>query len=215
MSDATQKIEQFISTYPRRTYASAETILFAHEDPKDIFYLVSGKVSMFDVSPKGNEVVVNVYEPGRFFPLCWAFNHTPNKYFLKTEAPSMFRLVPPKDLLEFIARHSDVNMELLRHSYQKIDRLYDRIAYLMSATAARRLLYELLIECQRFGKLQPDGSFIVPVREVDLAGRSGLSRETVSREFQKLKELGFVELKKQGIHIYSIERLEAAIGSIQ
>lgn len=215
MPDATQKIEQLVSTYTRRTYASGETILFAHEDPKEIFYLVSGKVSMFDVSAKGNEVVANVYEPGRFFPLSWGLNHTPNKYFFRTEAPSMVRLIPADDLRDFINKHSDVSAELLRLAYKKIDRLYDRITYLMSATAARRLMYELLVECRRFGKQQPDGSYIVAVREVDLAGRSGLSRETVSREFQKLKELGFVELKKQGIHIYSIEQLETTIGAIQ
>ena len=214
MSDIADKIAQHLNQYPRRTYASGETILFAHEDPKDIFYLVSGKVNMFDVSPKGNEVVINVYEPGRFFPLSWALNRTPNKYFFKTEAPSMFRLIPPDDLMDYLAKNPDVGVELLRRIHQKADRLFDRIVYLMSATAARRLTYELVVECRRFGKLQPDGSYMVAVREVDLAGRSGLSRETVSREFQKLKEAGFVQLQKQGIRVFKLQELEAVVGII-
>lgn len=214
MSDITDKIEHYLNKYPRRTYASGETILFAHEDPKDIFYLVSGKVNMFDVSPKGNEIVINVYEPGRFFPLNWALNHTPNKYFFKTEAPSMFRLIPPEDLVEYVTKHPDVCLELLRRIHQKADRFFERFVYLMSATAARRLAYELSVECLRFGKQHPDGSYFVAVREVDLASRSGLSRETVSREFQKLKEAGFVQLEKQGIRVFNLEKLEATVGAI-
>jgi CRP-like cAMP-binding protein len=214
MSDITDKIERYLNQYPRRTYASGETILFAHENPKDIFYLVSGKVNMFDVSPKGNEVVINVYEPGRFFPLSWALSHTPNKYFFKTEAPSMFRLIPPDDLMDFIFKNPDVGVELLRRIHQKADRFFERIVYLMSATAARRLTYELVVECLRFGKQQPDGSVFVAVREVDLASRSGLSRETVSREFQKLKEAGYVQLEKQGIRVFNLTQLEATVGVI-
>lgn len=214
MSDITDKIEHYLNQYPRRTYASGETILFAHEDPKDVFYLVSGKVNMFDVSPKGNEIVINVYEPGRFFPLGWALNRTPNKYFFKTEAPSMFRLIPPDDLVEYVTKHPDVCLELLRRIHQKADRFFERFVYLMSATAARRLAYELTAECLRFGKQQPDGSYFVAVREIDLASRSGLSRETVSREFQKLKEAGFVQLEKQGIRVFNLEKLEATVGAI-
>jgi CRP-like cAMP-binding protein len=212
MSEVTDKIDAYLKQYPSRTYSSGETVLFAHQQPTDIFYIVSGKVNMYDVSPKGNEVVVNVYEPGRFFPLSWAINSTPNHYFFRTEADSVFRVIPPKDIVDFILKNADVGFELLQRIYQKTDRLFERTVYLTSSTASRRLTYELIIECRRFGKRQADGSYTVAVREMDMASRSGLSRETVSREFQKLKESGYVRLEKQGIRILNFIKLQESIG---
>jgi CRP-like cAMP-binding protein len=215
MSEITDKIESYLQSYPIRTFATGEMVLFAHEDPREIFYIVSGKVNMYDVSAKGNEVVINVYEPGRFFPLGWALNKTANKYFYKAEADSIFRLIPTQKLVEFISKNADVSLELLRVVHQSADRLFDRMVYLTSASAARRLVYELTVECRRFGKLQSDGSYVVAVREMDLASRSGLSRETVSREFQKLKESGCVRLEKRSIRVSDLAKLEAMVGAVR
>jgi CRP-like cAMP-binding protein len=89
------------------------------------------------------------------------------------------------------------------------------MTYLMSASAERRVMYALSLECRRFGRLLADKSYLAPVREVDLAGRSGLSRETVSREFHKPKQRGWVKLEKDGIRVFNLDDLEARIGAIQ
>jgi len=215
MSEITDKIESYLQSFPTQATTAGKMVLFAHEDPREIFYIVSGKVNMYDVSAKGNEVVINVYEPGRFFPLGWAVSKTSNKYFYKTEADSLFRLIPTHKLVDFISKNADVSLELLRVVHQSADRLFDRMVYLTSASAARRLTYELTVECRRFGKRQADGSYLVAVREMDLASRSGLSRETVSREFQKLKETGCVRLEKRSIRISDLAKLEATIGAVR
>lgn len=215
MPDTTAKINAYLQRYPTRTYATGEMVLFAHEDPSEVFYIVSGKVDMYDVSAKGSEIVINIFEPGRFFPLGWVFNGTTNPYFFRTEVDTIFKILPREDLLHFLKDNSDICIELLQHVYQKADRIFERMVYLTSASAARRLAYELTEECRRFGKRQADGSYLVTTREMDLASRAGLSRETVSREFQKLKESGCVKLEKQGIRIRDLDKLEATIGAVR
>jgi CRP-like cAMP-binding protein len=73
-------------------------------------------------------------------------------------------------------------------------------------------MYELLVECRRFGKQQAQGSYLLRTNESDLAARSGLSRETVSREMQKLKESGWVVLTNKGIEIADVAQLEKSLG---
>jgi CRP/FNR family cyclic AMP-dependent transcriptional regulator len=214
MTDVIDKIHQQLAPCPQRTYASGQILLFAHEDPDNLFYLESGRVRMYDVTGKGNEVVVNIYEPGKFFPLSWALNHVPNRYFFKAETSSQVRLVPIDKALEVITSDPEITIDMLRRIFDKTERIFARIVYLMSASASRRLMFELIVECQRFGDPQPDGSCIVSVREVDLASRSGLSRETVSREFQKLKEEKLVKLEKKGIRVMNLGKLEVKIGAI-
>jgi CRP-like cAMP-binding protein len=215
MTDSTAKIHRLLAAYPQRTYASGQILLFAHENPDTIFYLKSGRVRMYDVTAKGNEVVTNVYEPGKFFPLSWALNHAPNRYFFKAEIDCQVWLVPADKVLEVITSDPDITIDLLRRIFTKTERIFARMVYLMSASAGRRLMFELVVECRRFGTVQPDNSCIVHIREVDLASRTGLSRETVSREFQKLKELGLVKLEKSSIRVLDVTELEAQIGAIE
>lgn len=214
MQSIQTKIKQDFAKYRSRKYEAGQTILFAHEKPPGLFYIVEGKVSMHDFSPKGNEIVLNVYEPGRFFPLGWALNDTPVNFFYKAEAECTVIIVPSPKAIEYITSNPAVCLEVLQGIYRKTDRTFQRMAYLMSSTAARRLLYEILVECRRFGNVRRDGSTFIELREVDMAIRSGLSRETVSREFQKFKEQGMIQFDKSGINVPSVEALEVAIGAI-
>jgi len=54
---------------------------------------------------------------------------------------------------------------------------------------------------------------IITVTESDLAARSGLSWETVSREMSKLHERGYADGTSNGIVVTAITALEQALGS--
>lgn len=74
-------------------------------------------------------------------------------------------------------------------------------------------LYELLIECRRFGDKQTDGSCRIALKETELAARAGLTRETVSREMQKLVAEGLVMAGRSGIVVTGIDALEKKLGA--
>lgn len=207
------KIDGFFSRYPKRSHPKGQIIIFADESPEHIFYLISGKVREYGITYRGDEVVVNVFKPPAFFPMSWAINRTENQYFYKTEEPTELCLAPADSVLAFLRRNPDVMLDLLSRIYRGMDGLLGRVVHLMSGSAKSRLMYELLIECRRFGKPQAGGSFLLAVNESDLAARSGLSRETVSREMQKLKESEWVAVTSKGITVTDVTRLEQALGS--
>jgi len=212
-SDVAEKIEQHFSKYPRRSYPKGQILVFADESPEHIFYIVSGKVRKYDVSYRGDEVVVNIFKPPAFFPMSWAINHTPNRYFYKTEEPTELHVVPVNDALEFVKSNPDVMFDLLSRIYKGMDGLLGRMVRLMSGTAKSRLLYELIIECRRFGQKQGNESYALTTSEVDIAARSGLSRETVSREMRKISDQGLVKVQHNGIVVNDLAALEKILGS--
>lgn len=211
-SDIADKIHQCFSQYPRREYPKGQILVFADESPDHIFYIVEGQVRKYDVSYRGDEVIINIFKPPAFFPMSWALNHDPNKYFYKTETPVVLHAVPTDDAATFLKENPDVTLDLLSRLYRGLEGMYGRLVHLMSGTARSRLLYELIIECRRFGSQQDDGSYVLKSNELDFAARSGLSRETVSREMKKLKDLGWVKLTKEGIIIRDTAQLERALG---
>jgi CRP-like cAMP-binding protein len=211
-TEIADKINQNFSQYPIRSYPKGQILVFADESPEHIFYIVKGQVRKYDVNYRGEEVIINVFKTPSFFPMSWAINRTPNKYFYKTETNVELHAVPTEDALEFLKQNPDVTLDLLGRLYQGLEGMYGRIVHLMSGTARSRVIYEIIIECRRFGKKQPNGNYILSANEVDLAARSGLSRETVSREIGKLKIQGWVEFRNKDIVIKDVSQLERALG---
>lgn len=211
-NDVAQKVQQYFSTYPKRTYPKGQILVFADEDPEHIFYIVRGKVRQYDVSYRGDEVILTVFGDRAFFPMSWAINHGPNHYFYKTEDETEVHIVPADDALEFIKANPDVMLDLISRLYRGMDGLLGRVAHLMAGSARSRLIYELIIESRRFGDDKGDGKFTLQTSEVDLAARAGLSRETVSREIQKLKDRGWLTLSSKAITVEDITELEQTLG---
>ncbi len=209
--DVQAKVHTEFTKYPRRTYAKGQILLFADENPPHIFYLVSGRVRKYDVSYRGDEVIVNIFKPPAFFPMSWALAKTPNKYFYKTEEETALHVVPTEKVVEFLQQNADVTIDLMSRVYQGLEGLLGRLVHLMSGSAQSRLMYELVIECQRFGLPDKEGTFQLVVSEVDLAARSGLSRETVSREINKLKNYECVKTQNGHIYVTDIEAMKGRL----
>ena len=207
------KIDKEFSKYPRRSYPKGQILIFADESPEYIFYITEGRVRKYDVSYKGDEIIVNIFKPPAFFPMSEAINHTPNDYFYKTETAAEVHIVPFDAAVQFLNDNPDVMLDLLARIYRGVDGLLGRLVHLMSGSAKSRLLYELLIECRRFGKTNDDGSCVLEITEVDLAARSGLSRETVSREMKSIKAEGLVSISGKGITVNDLSVLENRAGA--
>lgn len=211
-SAVARKVEKHFSKFPKRSYPKGQILVFADEDPEHVFYITKGRVRKYDVSYRGDEVVVNVFKPPAFFPMSWAINRAPNKYFYKTETDTELHVVPADDALKFIKDNPDVAFDLLSRIYRGMEGLLGRVVHLMSGSARSRLLYELIIECRRAGAKNKDGGYALDLSEVDLAARSGLSRETVSREMHKLKIDKLASVSGKNIKVNSLEALEKKMG---
>jgi CRP/FNR family transcriptional regulator len=210
--DVKQIVGNFFENYPLRRFDKGEVLIRPEERLENIFYLVEGSVIQYDISSAGNEVVVNAFKPGAFFPMSLAINHTPNYYYYEAATSVTVRMAPCERIVEFIKEQPDVMFDLLSRVYSGTDGLQRRMAHLMGGNARSRLIFELMNAAYRFGEHTPEGT-LVPLTENDLARRSGLSRETISRAMNKLKTEGFVAVQPSGVIIFDITNLEDLLGS--
>jgi len=212
-SDIQQKIEAFFAAYPERVYAKSQLLIHAEETPPGVFYITEGRVSQYDITNAGNEIVVNVFKPGAFFPMSTAINSTPNHYFFEASSAVVARQAPMSDAVQFLKENPDVVFDLLSRVYRGVDGVLRRMAHLMGGEAKTRLVFELLNAAYRFGELQPDGSIRISLTENDVARHSGLARETVNRILRELKAAQLVTITRSNITIASTKGLEATLGN--
>ncbi|HSX29262.1 MAG TPA: Crp/Fnr family transcriptional regulator [Candidatus Saccharimonadales bacterium] len=210
---ASEKVAAFFSNYPLRTYPEGQILIHAGDQPQAILYIASGKVRQYDISYRGDDVVVNIFKEGAFLPMLWAMTEAENRYFFAAETELQVHMAPKDDVVAFMHENPDVVYDLLTRLYRGLDGLLGRLSHLMAGSAKSRLMYELLIESRRFGKRADDGTVSLSITEADLAARAGLSRETVSRELQKIRRDGLVSIDRASIVIASVEGLEQKLGT--
>jgi CRP-like cAMP-binding protein len=144
--------------------------------------------------------------------MSWAINNTSNQWFYETGSKVTLRQAPVDEVLGFLETNPDVLFDLLSRLYSGTDGLQRRMAHLMAGSARSRVLFELIVAARRFGKQQKNGSLFIDIRENELARRSGLSRETVSRELQKIKKNKLIGIGHSGFTIERLEKLEKELG---
>lgn len=205
-------VEDFFSSFPEIRYPKNQILLFPGEEASKIFHIVEGRVSQYSISYRGDEIVVNTFKPPAFFPMSMAINHVPSKFFYKTETTTTMRLAPVVDVLAFVQSEPDVAYNLLSRVYIGIESVLERMVHLMSGTAKSRLIFELVIEFKRFADKAANAGYL-EVNEASIASRTGLSRETVSREMKHLKTKKLVAIESGKIYITDLAALEKQLGT--
>lgn len=203
----TDKLTEYFSNHELKKYPKGQLITLANQEPGGISLLVSGLVEQYDITPEGNKLTVNVYRPHSFFPMSWAINKVPNTYFFGALTDVELRQADADGTVAFLRANPEVMFDLLSRVYKGTDALLRRLIVVSSGIAASRLSFELLLEAYRFGSDNRNGMLLVKVKQTVLAARSGLARETVSRELHKLEQEGIITRNRQGISA-DITRLE-------
>lgn len=201
-----KKIETFFTRFKHQTYTKGEILVRADDDPLGVFYLKEGFVKQYAISHSGDELVINVFKPIAFFPMNWAINQTPNKYFYEAMSDVELWRAPREEVITFIKNNPDVLYDLISRVFSGVDGLLTRMTYLMSGSAYARLITELLIYVNRFAKGNSPAT--LTISEKDIAAQSGLTRETVSREVKILKEKKLVTSVKHQLIIQDVAKLK-------
>lgn len=193
------KLTRQFERYDTRKYAKGQVITLANEDPKGVSLLISGVVEQYRITPEGNKITVNTFRPSAFFPMSWAINRTPNPYFFGALTDVELKLADADATVAFLQANPDVLFDLLGRVYKGTDAVLQRLVLATSGMAANRLVFELLLEAYRSGVVTGPDTRVVTIKQSVLAARSGLARETVSRELHRLEDAQLIIRNKQGM----------------
>lgn len=213
-NEVQSKVEKFFSAYPLRRLAKGQVLILKGEDVSHVYRLVKGRVKQYDVSYRGDEIILNIFQPPAFFPMSLAINRMPNHYIYEAETDVELRQAPAAETAAFVKENPDVMLDLLSRLYRGMDGVLGRMTHLMASSAKGRLMYELLLACRRHGERTAERVYRLQLTEGDIAKRAGLSRETVSREIRKLKDEGLVALANNTIAISDVTAFEEKLGKV-
>ena len=208
-SDVSKKLDKFFQQHKCKKYKRREILIQTADEPAGLFYLTEGIVRQYAITANGEELTINVFKPQALFPMAWVVNDSISPHFFEAMTPVTVWIAPKKDVLEFLKQEPDILLDLVKRIYRGLDGYFMRMEHLMLGSAQARLVAELLIYARRFGEqLENTVKVNFKLTERDLAAQSGIARETVSREIQKLKQKRLINFEKNTLIINDLSKLE-------
>jgi CRP-like cAMP-binding protein len=208
MKPATLRIiDEFFGQYHLKRYKKGHIFTLPGEMTEYAYLLIEGKMKVYDVSYRGDEIIINSFKAPAFFPLSIIINPAPARYIYEADSNIVIRRAPIKETREFLRATPDVVYSLLSRLYYDSDDIIERMILAITGNAKSRLVHALVIECRKFGDMKHDGSCHLAISEKELAAKAGMSRETVSREARSLKAAQLLEVHRNHLVVPNVSEL--------
>ena len=212
MSNSIQnKIKNFFTKFPLQRYSKGEIVLHPEDNPSGAYYLASGHVREYAISPQGIEVTIHIFNPHSFFPMTWILSDIPNRYYYEAFTDVELYSAPKDKIMSFLKQEPDVVFDLTQRIFSGVDKLTARIEHLAFGKAYTRVVSVLIYLARHFGEKKDDNSVVFKYKLThrEIASLAGISRETASREWEKLQEQSLISYVDQMISIKDLKKLEA------
>ncbi|MEM7428227.1 MAG: helix-turn-helix domain-containing protein [Pseudomonadota bacterium] len=184
--------------------------LFCEGDEADFVYEVTaGVVCSYTLLPDGRRQVTGFAYAGDIVGLGHHETHQTN---CDAIGEARVRSIPRSRLMKVANERPQFGMRLLECASSQLAGMQDHFMLLGRKCAQEKLASFLLALARRFGGTDAaEARFDLPMTRGDIADYLGLTIETVSRSFTKLKRAGIVDLPQSStVHVRDMMALEDA-----
>lgn len=165
--------------------------VFCEGDPRThVFEVETGAIVVYKVLPDGRRQVMSFAYPGDLIGLGASSEHTLNA---QAASPAKLRCLAAHSLEEAAGRDPALAVKLYRAVSRELTETQSLLVSIGQQTALERVATFLFSLDQR-AKARGENVLHLPMRRSDIADFLGLTIETVSRTFTKLRTMGVIKV---------------------
>jgi len=165
-------------------------LIMRQDDPATAFFIViDGWVKIYRNTPSGDETVIDIMKKGDSFAEAVAF--TGHRYIATAEAVNTARVgrIPADHLVRCIRGSPDIALAMIASVSQHMHHLVQQVEQLKAQSGVQRVAeFIASLSLAEQGKC----AAALPYDKVLIAARLGLTPESLSRAFAKLRAVGVV-----------------------
>ena len=189
-------------------FGTDEKIIQQGEEYTNVYILVIGKAHVLNYSEAGRAISYATLSEGDIFGELAAIDGLPRSAWVWTMTPCIVVEMPGTFFRELVTSHPDLSLALLRKLAGIIRVGDERIADYSLLGAEQRVCIGL-ISMAAPDPAKPESLIISPVpTQANMADVIGVSRETVSRVFSRLRRERIIRRKDKTLYILNRKKLE-------
>jgi CRP/FNR family cyclic AMP-dependent transcriptional regulator len=204
-------LDRIAALATRRIYEKGE-IIFAQGDQGDALYgVAAGRVRISASGAGGQEVFLNIMEPGDTFGEIAVMDGLPRTAGATALERATLVVIKRQDFLQLLEREPQLAIHLLKLLCERLrwtSELFEESAFLAGPA---RLAKRLLILASLHGRAAGIGQLELRISQAELARFLGISRQIVNQHLTDWRRHGWVELGRSQIVIRNTEALRQLI----
>lgn len=211
-----KKLYKFFSKFELAHFKKGETFLRSGDLPQGIYYLKTGYVRLYSLSPQGKELTLVIYKPGEFFPVVFTFTARASIYYFETLSEATMYKAPREKFMQFINENQDIFTQVTLHIIERFETSLKRMESLTFGNVNSRLASVILIYTKRFGVKYGRGNIRIPIpfTHQDLANLVGTARESVSHEIKIFVDKRIIGYMGKLIVVKDLKKLKKEAGLV-
>lgn len=185
------------------TLAAGELLVREGEARRNVFTVTSGALRRIRLLSDGRRLVAGFLMPGDFIGFSGASHY---RHSIEAITDSRLCTFSMADMRALCGQHREMERELLERACVELDSTRDNLMSLARLNPLERLAGFLLdMAARRRRNGSDDAEVVLPMTRADIADYLGLTVETVSRSFTKLRQQGVIATE-QPHHVQLLDK---------
>jgi CRP/FNR family transcriptional regulator, cyclic AMP receptor protein len=203
-----EELQSLADRMSKRSY-NVDEVVFHKGDPGSTLHIITkGLVKISLLSEDGGEALLVLLMPGEFFGELTLFDGLPRSASAVVMEPTDILVLQREDFLGFVGHHPEAAMAVFAVICSRLRRADDIISDATFVDVPNRVLKKLKELAQSFSQeLRGSNEIYIRLRQQELAGMVGASRESVNRALAHLEQQGIIRTDRQRIIILRPEVL--------
>jgi CRP-like cAMP-binding protein len=187
--------ERLLGASHGRLYQTDETIFAEAEPASGIWWIESGTVKIYKLSPEGSEHILHLAGAGETFNDIAVFDHGANPAHTAALSPAKIWHLPAPIIQDLVRSNPDFSQAVIKMLAQRVRNFAQQIGDLTLYSVTPRLARFLLQQAESNALEQS------AVTRKAIAGRLATTPETISRTLRTLQETGAIQFDRYRILI--------------
>jgi CRP/FNR family transcriptional regulator, cyclic AMP receptor protein len=207
-------LERIAALATRRTYHKG-AVIFAQGDEGDaLFGVAAGRVRISASGAGGQEVFLNIMEPGDTFGEIAVMDGLPRTAGATALDQTTVVMIKRADFLQLLEREPQLAIHLLKLLCERLRWTSEIVEESAFLAGPARLAKRLLILASLHGRAAGIGLLELRISQAELARFLGISRQIVNQHLSEWRKSGWVDLGRSQIVIRNAEALRRMIAGM-
>ncbi len=192
-----EELQKIISLINQKKYSKAGLICREGEPLENLLLINHGKVKVYRNSLDGKEQILYILGEGDFLGERNLFlKQKLADYNAEAMEDTLVCMITGREFRQLLLQYPAISIKIMEKLCGRIDKLENLIGNISPRETDNRICMMLIEFRNKYGKKQPDGTLLIdlPLNREEMANYIGLTRETVSRKLNALKETGIIDL---------------------
>lgn len=190
-----------------RSFKTKDQIYTEGQTARWLYFIISGKVKLFQTNEYGKELTTNILNAGEFFGHFSLINQTPYSQSASCFEDTLVRLIPYDDFALLLFNNKDFAAQFIKMIANKTEETERQLIDMAYSSVRKKVANALLAFATSEDKTENRPYYINVSRE-ELASVAGTAKETLIRTLSDFKEEGLIEVDSKSTKVISPSDIE-------